>query len=407
MIIVIILRWLCGYFEFSVNGRFPERFLNLASRNGVNLWNMTGEKESIKAKAKIVDAGLISTFARKTGTELTVIREYGLPHLCAKYKERAGLLAGLILGSLLCAYLSGFVWSIRINAPEGINEYEIRSELRELGLYEGIRFDRSDISELEMQLKIKDKRISWLSINEFGTALSVEISPKEEAEKNSDKDKNAVSNLKSTADGTITKIKVRKGKATVQIGDGVRKGQLLVSGIVEYTDGSSLLTDCDGEIYAETSSRIIFELPKNTEILQTDENYIFKREINILGIQIPLSVCGNPDGSYVRTTHNYKLTFGGNDIPVGIKEEVWQKYDKVSTDIKKEEAEKILENRRKLYELFLVGNSEKQILERSENLTETDDSYVLTVNYEIEENICEKSYIEIKDQSADISNSGT
>lgn len=41
MFIVRFLRFVCGYVRFQVTGVFIERFLNLASRNGINLWDGT------------------------------------------------------------------------------------------------------------------------------------------------------------------------------------------------------------------------------------------------------------------------------------------------------------------------------------------------------------------------------
>ena len=37
--LVSIIRFFKGYVNFSASGKFPERFLNLTSHNGINLWN--------------------------------------------------------------------------------------------------------------------------------------------------------------------------------------------------------------------------------------------------------------------------------------------------------------------------------------------------------------------------------
>ena len=34
-----VIRFFRGYVDFSAEGKFPERFLNITSRNGVSLWN--------------------------------------------------------------------------------------------------------------------------------------------------------------------------------------------------------------------------------------------------------------------------------------------------------------------------------------------------------------------------------
>ena len=38
--IVHLLRWLFGYYDISVEGKFTERFINLAARKGVNMWKL-------------------------------------------------------------------------------------------------------------------------------------------------------------------------------------------------------------------------------------------------------------------------------------------------------------------------------------------------------------------------------
>ena len=402
MLIVLFFRWLFGYYEFTIEGKFPERFLNLASRNGINLWNMNGGKNKLKATAKISDKENIIHFAQKSGTTHTIEKEHGLPYLCKTYKYRLGLLAGLVLGAVMCAYLSGFIWNIQINAPKGINEYEIRKELRELGFYEGIYYKTEDVSRYERLLKLNDDRISWISINIFGTNAVVEISPKQVSDKKDEKEdsqENAVSNLKSNADGTITRIEVQNGTASVKVGDGVRKGQLLVSGIMEYTNGNNVFADSEGKVYAKTATTITLTVPKTYNKITLNKNTVEKQEIEFFGIRLPACVNGSPSGDFYKTTEHYRATLLNNDIPIKLHTENWQGYECTKTTMNSKEAEQLLKNRLKLYKYFLVNSGENYILSENTKLTEDTKNYCLTVQLEIEKNICEKSYIEVKEKS--------
>ncbi len=47
MFIVRLFRWLCGYVEFEVTGNFVERFLNLAMRDGVNIWGLSRRTDKV------------------------------------------------------------------------------------------------------------------------------------------------------------------------------------------------------------------------------------------------------------------------------------------------------------------------------------------------------------------------
>ena len=397
MLIVLFLRWIFGYFDFIVKGRFPERFLNLASRNGLNLWNMQGEMGELRATAKIADKSMAELFAKKTESEFIVKKEHGLPYLCKVYRSRLGLLAGLIIGVALSCWLSGFIWNIEINTPPQINEYEIREQLRDMGFYEGTKYNSDEIENIERQLSMNDGRISWVSINVFGTNAFVELSAKNDVDKDNNENNTVVSNLKSVADGTITKINVHNGTAVVGVGEGVRKGQLLVSGIMEYTDGTNVLADSEGAVYAKTSRTVTLSAPKQYNKPMAVDEYVYKKEICFFGINLPITFCGNPTEGYYKKENKLKPTLLGNSLPISITEEKWQKYETKKLTLSDAEAKELLNNRLKLYEMFMLYSDDCTILSKKIKFEEKNKTYYLTVSYETEENICEKSYIQVKE----------
>ena len=398
MIIVCMLRWLFGYVNFSVSGKFPERFLNLAARKGINLWGLSSNKEKFTAKVKIADYNELRHIAVKTKTHIHILKKHGLPFLIYKYKARSGLFVGAILFFVICQYLSGFIWNIDINVPDTINKYEIRSQLAELGFHEGIKNDSVDIHRIERLITLKNPGISWITINIMGTAASVEMSPNlsEQIDKSENEDK--VTNIKSVADGTITKIEVRSGTAMVMVGEGVRKGQLLVSGIMDYSDGSSSFVDSNAQIYAKTSRSVNIEIPLNLKTAEKNQYIWLKRDIDILGVKIPLTFNSNPDDSYIKSISKNQINIFNTKIPVYINEEKWQKYDIKSNKITEKQAEKIAKNRIELYEVFMLYSTNKgQFLNKSYKISNFSDKVVLTANYDIEEDIGTKSVIQIKE----------
>ena len=398
MIIVCMLRWLFGYVNFSVSGKFPERFLNLAARKGINLWNLTSNKEIFTAKVKIADYNELRHIAVKTKTRIHILKKYGLPFLIYKYKARSGIFVGAILFFVICQYLSGFIWNIDINVPDTINEYEIRNQLAELGFYEGIKNDNIDIHKIERLITLKNPGISWITINIMGTAASVEMSPNLSEQIDKSETENKITNIKAVSDGTITRMEVRNGTSMVKIGDGVRKGQLLVSGIIDYSDGSSSFVDSKAQIYAKTSRSVRIEIPLEFPKTQKNEYIRLKRDVNILGVKIPLTFNPNPDDSYIKNYSKNQISIFNTKIPVYINEERWQKYSTKSDTITEQEAKKIAKNRIELYEVFMLYSMNKgQFLNKSYNLANFSDKVTLTANYEIEEDICSKSILQIKE----------
>lgn len=400
MIAVFILRWIGGYFDFTVSGRFPERFLNLAAKNGVNIFKIKGSGDGISACAKISERKTIIRLAEKCGCSYCENREHGMPVLCRQYRQRLGLLAGLAAGSIFCVIMSGYIWNISINCPEGINEYELRSELRELGFYEGARYEYVKTSETEHEMLIRDGRISWLSINVSGTNAAVEISSKTEIDSDNSREvPKAVSNLVSSADGKITKVSLRSGTPAVKAGEGIAKGQMLASGITELSNGETVFSDCEGEILAETAETAVFFLPKERPSVILPEAAVCKRSVAVFGLNIPLSLVTEPGSAAVSFSDKRKLTLFSAPVPVFYTEERFYEQGNEAAVPDRETAEALLKKRDALYGVFLEQERFTRILEKKETLTETDEGYRLEVRYRCERNIAEKVYIDIRDGS--------
>lgn len=397
LIAVLLFRWIYGYFDFTVNGTFPERFLNLASRKGVRLWRTSGSKESLSASAAVSDMQLLSGIAKKAGCTFTVNKKHGLPEFCSRYKYRCGLLIGAVIGSVICVYMSGFIWNIKINVPDELNEYEIRRELAQTGLYEGVAYNYNDISAAERHIKMLDDRISWISINVFGTNAEVEISFKRD---NKDKyaEKTMISNMISKADGTVTKIESGSGKPAVKIGAGVRKGQLLISGIVPYSNGTNAFTDSQGKVFAKTLKKVTLTLPKKTEKTLTDTDKVcIKADMKFAGLCIPLTFCGSPLTENYKTVTEKRLTLLGNDLPITIKYEKIQPYSKVPENIRPNEARKELERKYRIYRTFLISGEDITVIKEKLSFSENRDGYALTVVITTEENICENKVVKVRE----------
>lgn len=401
MFIVTILRWLLGYMDFEVEGKFPERFLNLATRKGINLWGLKSNGEGFSARAKISDYNDMNFISKKTQTTIHINKKHGLPILIEKYKHRMGIVVGAVLFFIICKYLSGFIWNIQINVPDTINEYDIRSELEELGLYEGVKNENIDINKIERIITINNPEISWITINIMGTDATVEISPNLSMnidENDNHDNENTASNLKATADGTITRIEVKNGTSMVKVGEGVIKNQLLVSGVIEYSNGSSILVDSNAQIYANVSKNVEIEVPLNLLMAEKSDNSVTKCDINILGVKIPLTVTSNPDNTYIKYTSENRISLFGSKIPVTICSEKWYEYIVSEKKLSEAKAKEIANNRAKLYEAFLLYSSNKgQFMQKNYETKVYDDKIVLSANYIIEEDICTKSIIQVSD----------
>ena len=398
-----LLRWIFGWTDFEIHDNYPERFLNMAHKNGLHMWDMKNSDGIFSAKTRTANIKYIRQLAESSMCDIHIFKNHGFLHMFSKYKYRFGLILGFILWGIAVKYFTGFLWNINITVPSMINEFEVRQELRELGFYEGARLDSLDTEMIKNTVSLKDNRISWITINIMGTDAEVNISPNL-ALNIDNKQKIPASNIFSTADGTITRMEVKKGYSAVKAGEGVHKGQLLVSGVKEYTDGSSALFDSEAQIYAKTFRTVTISIPKSFETLVKQDDTVIKKDINILGISFPLTLKGNPQGDYIKFSQICQPDILGNGIPIYFNSETWQKYKKQPVHLTDKQAETLLKNKLQLYELFMLYSANKAtVLNKNLTFSQNKTNYILTAEYSIEEDIAQKNMIQIKDTS----NSGT
>ena len=148
MIFKILIRYILGYVNISIEGYYIERFVNVCISKGIFLWNLKIEKSSY-AHANVG----IKEVARKTNARIVLNSKRGMPFLMNRYRKRKmfAIFLGLIAGFIL--FQSRFVWNIQIDGLNRIQEKEILSDLSECGLNIGVR--KSKINTKEIINKIR------------------------------------------------------------------------------------------------------------------------------------------------------------------------------------------------------------------------------------------------------------
>lgn len=77
-----LIRWSKGYVDFSASGKFPERFINLTTRNGINVWNLKPTEKGLTATMQVYDYKNIRSIAYKSKTENACYRQTRTSFLC-------------------------------------------------------------------------------------------------------------------------------------------------------------------------------------------------------------------------------------------------------------------------------------------------------------------------------------
>lgn len=189
-------------------------------------------------------------------------KEYGVFYYFRRNKHRVGLLCGVLL-LFLATYLSSrFVWRINISGNVTFSDEEIEEILNDAGFSLGKFIPDIDYDELHNKILLQTNEISWISINITGTVANVEV---KETLKENNTEKSRYTNIISKYDGYISSVSVINGERIVSAGDVVKKGDLLISGVLNSQSEGVRFVHAEGDVKAYVNKRIFIEMPLISE----------------------------------------------------------------------------------------------------------------------------------------------
>lgn len=226
--------WLFGYLTVHISGTSPERFINLCSNRRIYIWNIVRANENYKFNLSIRNYKRLKPVFRKTRLVPKINKKYGLPFFLYKNKKRKGFFIGIFICITLVYIMSLYIWDINILGGSKYTPEAILKFLDENDIKSGIKKKLIDGSKIEEDIRLTYDDIGWVSAEIKGTRLIIKITetnmpvPVVKA--------TAPSHIIASKDAKIKEIVTRTGKPMVKPGDVVRKGDILVSGVVEVMD---------------------------------------------------------------------------------------------------------------------------------------------------------------------------
>lgn len=215
-----------GALVILVKGAALERLLNLASMNGIYLWDIRRyHPDLMVANIGIGGFRALRPLLRRTHCRVKIKRKYGLPFVWRRLTRRPGFICGFLLCLSVLVFLTSFVWRIELVGLERIPAANIRRDLKRLGLYEGVFRGRLDKDQIQRDLELLTPEAVWIGIEIRGMAAVVRV-----VERVNPPAQPSHGDLVAARDGLIAKAIVYRGTAAIIEGQTVHAGQLLVSG---------------------------------------------------------------------------------------------------------------------------------------------------------------------------------
>lgn len=375
--------FLLGYIKIRLTGGFRGIFTE--NCKGLNMWNIMAKGDVMDICVSQKDIKKIGKIAKKSGMKMKVLKKRGLPFILHRYKNRVGIPLGCIIFFGILFLLSGYVWEIKYDLKESEVSKEVLSEtLSELGLNVGSKIEDIDFYMLQNECLLNLPELNWIGISREGTRITVRARDKVETPILYTED--TPCSVRATADGQLLTVLPYEGRMVKKIGDTVKKGDIIVSGISMSSYGEVITTHARADVTATTYYTKKLFIPKETEERITTGENITEKSLFFFGKTIKFLLNSRNYGEeYDIINSSRYVNFWGVTLPVGINETVYEKYEMKSFSRNENEMRIACEDAVK--EMEEKEFSDKTVIERKISTLVTEDGYEITLRYQCEEDI--------------------
>lgn len=242
-----------GYVIIKISGHGTERFISMAAKKGLRLWDISKPQEDgVSLSLGISDFFRLPGIVAKCGVRVRVLKKAGLPITFKKIRKRYFFIPCAVLFLVFTVLSSQFIWSVEIDGVKNADAEKIVSTLKDSGIYVGApRFRIKKIGEIKNTLLNRVDNITWAWIYLKGTKAVCKIY--EDTLPPTHHKEGEPCDIVAARDGIIKRITVTGGVKIRRPGDTVCAGDILVSGMVLDKEGMILGTvESTGEIEART-----------------------------------------------------------------------------------------------------------------------------------------------------------
>ncbi len=383
-----------GYVRFECLGGFQEKFISDLIKENIQLFEIKQEKGKLSALAYPKDYEFIARTAVKNKVRIKAEERRGIYFFLRRYRKRWGLIVGGFCGLALILIMSQFVWDIRVSGNVTVSENEILNVLQKEGLSPGVGKFSFDTRICELSTENAIEELSWISVEREGSRVYVKVG---EAVRNEEPDipVDTPCNIIADCEGQLISAIVHRGKLMTNVGSGVRKGQVLVSGTVNDNGGHIVYVHSDGEFIIRTEQTEKFYLPfKTNERIETGEKlYNSYFMIGGFSFPIPWESCAAPESDHSYNEETYNISFFGLNTPFKIRKGTYTCYSSEEVTYTNRDLTERLEEEKENFEKNFL--SDAKIISADKTFSTDESGMTLTVKYMLDKSFGEKQRISI------------
>lgn len=303
-----------------------ERTLARLNDAGIVLYQLesTGELTA-KMRIRRGDFAKAQKLVARGGGKLQRIQDLGLYWSVRNLLRRPILLSGIGLVLALTLFLPTRVLFVRVDGNQSVPARQILAEAEACGISFGASRSKVRSERVKNQLLERLPQLQWAGINTAGCVATVSVRERPtETDNTPDTD---ISGIAADRDGYILSMTVTAGTPMVQVGQAVKKDQLLIS---SYTDCGLCIRAqrAEGEVLAQTSRMLDAVTPARAIVRRAEERV--RRRVGILfgkkriNLWKDSGICDTTCGR-MYAEHSATLP-GGFVLPFKIWVEEWVSY---------------------------------------------------------------------------------
>ncbi len=249
-----------GKIVLEITSSEPEKTLLLLAEQGYILHNIKMvDMLTVEISVSVQTGIRIERLLRKSGCKVIPRGKSGLYWKAMELLRRPVLLAGIVFYLFCVVYIPGHIYFVQVSGNETISDREIVEAASACGVNFGAR--RRDIRSEKVKNALLQEipELQWVGVNTMGCVAVISVKERAPTVKPIEK---LPCSIVAARDCVIRKLSVTQGTPLCKVGDGVKAGQVLVSGYKDYGIAQHL-SYAEAEIYGETEHHLTVVAPES------------------------------------------------------------------------------------------------------------------------------------------------
>lgn len=367
---------------FTASGERLAVFRDALRRNGISCKSQQIRGNTFYAQTSAHHERRLTALAADSGIQLTVTERHGIRFRLYPYRRRFGLLCGLLCGAAFLYWCNATIRGIEISGNIRVSDAEILSALESLGVSMGVPFRDLPYTYLEQRMRLAVSDIEWITMRQEGGRLIVDLT-EERNPPEMVSDRNPT-NVISTVPAQITKMDVRGGHAAKQVGDIVKAGDLLISGVEQDEVGAVRYYHAAGVVEGIYPAEYTAEQPFVAELPVRGET-VTETVLSVFGHRFSLTLGFTPPtqtADIIYEEDAEPLMLLGRRLPLTLLRCRYTHQETAITVFSEEEIRAMLEESAARYEQNF--HAEDTLISKNAEFIRTDLGISLKINYVFE-----------------------